>query len=314
MHVSGVPYQRPFNTGSHLEIDHVSSEKRRHKDVLPSLHPVGAPLFRPKEVHSTKPRYIYSYEWRQLAGTVTSSISPTPFNEMIALVEANKDLNTFRGVRVVKFKDVDDIRQQLTMAAGRAPTLNPSAEPFIPSQATLRANDAEPSVEATADEANENDAIQVVTEEEDTESPEEDVATIIESIGTSFTNIPEAALAEQHSAAKTLQSYYRRLLTSRANRIDNPGLGLTKIRNNQFEAFARAADTIEWPQGQRSLYRPIFLGALPHLLACLDYTWTITMEEKAKVKRQESQNTGHQDIEKLMDRRTFLWYVNKRLE
>ena len=214
---------------------------------------------------------------------------------MITLVEANKDLNTFRGVRVVKFKDVDDIRQQLTVAAVRAPTLNPSAEPFIPSQATLRANDAEPSVEATG-------------------SPEEDVATIIESIGTSFTNIPEEALAEQHSAAKTLQSYYRRLLISRANRIANPGLGLTKTRNNQFEAFARAADTIEWPQGQRSLYRPIFLGALPHLLACLDYTWTIALEEKAKVKRQQSQNTGHQDIEKLMDRRTSLWYVNRRLE
>ena len=295
MHVSGVQHQRSFNTVSHLEIDHVSSEKRHHKDVLPPLHPVGAPLFRPKEVHSTKPRYIYSHGWRQLAGTVTSSISPTPFNEMITLVEANKDLNTFRGVRVVKFKDVDDIRQQLTVAAVRAPTLNPSAEPFIPSQATLRANDAEPSVEATG-------------------SPEEDVTTIIESIGTSFTNIPEEALAEQHSAAKTLQSYYRRLLTSRANRIDNPGLGLTKIRNNQFEAFARAADTIEWPQGQRSLYRPIFLGALPHLLACLDYTRTIALEEKAKVKRQQSQNTGHQDIEKLMDRRTSLWYVNRRLE
>jgi hypothetical protein len=226
------------------------------------------------------------------------------------LVEANKDVKTFPGVRVVKFKDVDEIRQQLTSAAGPASTLNPSAEPFIPGQATLRANNAELSVEVTADEANDDDAIQVATEEEDTESPEEDVATIIESIGTSFTYIPEEALAEQHSAAKTLQSYYRRLLANRANRIANPGLGLTKTRNNQFEAFARAADTIEWPQGKKSLYRPIFLGALPHLLACLDYTWTIAMEEKAKVKKQQSQNT---DIEKLMDRRTFLWYVNKHL-
>jgi hypothetical protein len=240
---------------------------------------------------------------------VTSSIFPTPFDEMITLVEENKDVKPFRGVRLVKFKDVDDIRRQLTNVAGPSSTLNPSAAPFIPGQATLPANSAEPSVETTTDEAKEDDDIQDAEDEEDADSPEEtDVAAIVETIGTSFTNISAEVLAEQHAAAKTLQSYYRRLLINRANRISKSGLGLTKTRKNQFEAFGQAAGSIEWPQ--RSLYRPVFLGALPHLLTCLDYTWTIVKEEKSKVKRQESQSAGHQGIEKLMERRTTLWYVN----
>jgi hypothetical protein len=230
---------------------------------------------------------------------------------MVTLVEETKMVGTFRGVRVVKFKDVDDIRRQLTAAAGPASMLNPSAEPFVPGQATLRTNTAETSAEATADEASEDDEVQITAEEEDAELPEEtDVAAIIGSIGTSFANLSAEALEKQHAAAKTLQSYYRRLLINRSNRITKSGLALTKTRNNQFESFSKAANAIEWPP--RSLYRPIFLGALPHLLTCLDYTWTIVMEEKSKVKRQESRIAGHQGIEKLMERRTSLWCVNKR--
>jgi hypothetical protein len=232
---------------------------------------------------------------------------------MISLVQDKRTLRIFRGVREVKFKDVDDIRQQLTSAAGPASMLNPAAAPFVPAQALPQANSAEPSVEVADDEANEDNVAQVAAEEEDTEPPEEaDDATIFESIGTSYTGPSAAALAEQHSAAKTLQSYYRRLLTNRARRIANPGLGLPKTRKTQFEAFAQAAESIEWPE--RSLYRPIFLGALPHLLTCLDYTWSIVAQEKKKVKRQARPSEKHQGIEGLMERQTNLTYVHNRLE
>jgi hypothetical protein len=229
---------------------------------------------------------------------------------MIILVGANKIVpRHFRGVRVVKFSDVDHICRQLTMAAGPASTLNPTATPFVPAQATSQAT-AEPSVEATSDEV-EDSAIQVDAEEEESEMPEEtDVAAIMESIGTNFTGLSADALAEQHSAAKTLQSYYRRLLTNRKKRIANPILGLSKTRQNQFEEFARAAESIEWPP--KSLYRPIFLGPLPHLLTCLAYTWSVVMEEKQKVKRQERQNKKHEGIEGLMEQRTKLKYVLKQ--
>lgn len=230
---------------------------------------------------------------------------------MITLVNENKTApRHFRGVRVVKFKDVDHIRRQLAMAAGPASTLNPTATPFIPAQATSQAT-AEPSVEGTGDEAEDN-AIQEAAEEDGSETPEEtDVAAIMESIGTDFAGISADALAEQHSAAKTLQSYYRRLLTRREERIAN-GLGVPKTRQNQFEEFARAAESIEWPP--RSLYRPIFLGALPHLLTCLAHTRSVVMEEKRRVKRQEYQNEKHEGIEGLMEQRTKLKYVLKRLE
>lgn len=231
---------------------------------------------------------------------------------MITLADKNKNApRHFRRVRVVKFEDVNHIGRQLTMAAGPASTLNPTAAPFVPAQATSQVT-AEPSVEATSDEE-EDSAIQVAAEEEESETPEEtDVAAIMESIGTNFTGLSADTLAEQHSAANTLQSYCRRLLANREKRIANPGLGLPKTRQKQFEEFARAAESIEWPL--KSLYRPIFLGALPHLLTCLAHTWSVVMEEKQKVKRQERQVEKHEGIEGLMEQRTKLTYVLKRLE
>lgn len=228
---------------------------------------------------------------------------------MINLLDENKgDLRTFRNVRIVKFRHVDDIRRHLTLVAGPASTLNPAAAPFVPFQAHSgpQVNGAATLVEVTADETNEDedDPIQEAPDE-DAESPEDaDVARVIESIGARVTETSEETLAKQHSAAKTLQFYYRRLLVNRANRIANPGLGLLKTRQNQFEAFARAAESIEWPE--KSLYRPIFLGALPHLLVCLDYTRSIVMEEKAKVKRQSRPSEKHQGIEELMECQTRL--------
>jgi len=194
------------------------------------------------------------------------------------------------------------------MAAGPASTLNPTAAPFIPAQALSQVNDGQPSVLVTNDEAIEDNAAQVAAEEEDAEQPEEaDVNAIIESIGTNVTGLSADALAEQHSAARTLQLYYRRLQGHREKRIANPGLGLPKTRQLQFEEFARAAESIEWPP--KSLYRPIFLGALPHLLTCLAYAWSTVMEEKQKVKRQGVQSKKHEGIEGLMEQRTKLTYV-----
>jgi hypothetical protein len=234
---------------------------------------------------------------------------------MVTLVQENRNApRTFRGVRVVKFRDIGDIRRQLAIAAGPTSTLNPGATPFIPIQAPPQSNSVELSVEATSDdpEENEDDASEVAAEEEDTEPHEEaDVSAIIESIGANFTAPSADALAKQDSAARTLQTHYRRLLTNRAKRIAN-GLGLPKTRQNQFEAFARAAESMEWPQ--KSPYRPIFLGALPHLLTCLDHAWSIVMEEKNKVKRQARSSDKHQGIEGLMERQTNLKYVHNWLE
>jgi hypothetical protein len=260
----------------------------------------------PQRTPLTKPRYVNAQSWWQLAVTVTSSISPTPLDEMITLLDEGKNaLRTFRGVRAVKFRNVGDIHRQLTSVAGPVSTLNAAAAPFIPLQARSQAHATETSVEATADETDEDGDDLIQEAQEDAESPEDvDVAVMMESIGARVAEIPEDILAKQDSAAKKLQFYYRRLLTRRANRIANPGLGLLKTRQNQFEAFAQAAESIEWPE--KSLYRPIFLGALPHLLVCLDYTWSIVMDEKTKTKRQAHQRGKHQEIEELMGRQTYL--------
>lgn len=234
---------------------------------------------------------------------------------MIGLVDENKNTpHTFlRGVKPIKFRKASDIIRKLSLAAGPASMLNPAASPFIPGQASSQENESQLPFEAPTEEANENDAddpIQEDLEEEDTESPPEvvDVAAMIGPILTKVTKVSEEDIAKQHNAAKTLQSYYRRLQARRANQIANPGLGLSTTRKDRFESFAQAADSIEWPE--RSLYRPIFLGALPHLLVCLDYTRTIVLDEKAKVKRKARSNERHEAIEDLMKQQTKLKWVH----
>ncbi|KAI9453660.1 hypothetical protein BJY52DRAFT_1288007 [Lactarius psammicola] len=258
-------------------------------------------------------QYVYAQDWSRIALAVTSSVPQTQLDEMITLVDESMNApHTFhRGVHPIKFRNAGDIIRKL----GPASTLNPAASPFIPTQARAQANDAHPSVEVPTEQADEaDDPIQEDPEEEDTESPPEvvDVVAMIGSIGMDVTKISEEDLAKQHDAAKTLQSYYRRLQARRANQIANPGLGLPKTRKDRFEAFAQAADSIEWPE--KSLYRPIFLGALPHLLVSLDYTWTIVMDEKAKVKRAARPNGRHQEIEDLMKRQTKLNAIIKRVQ
>ncbi|KAH9005748.1 hypothetical protein EDB86DRAFT_2875623 [Lactarius hatsudake] len=232
-------------------------------------------------------QYVYAQDWSRIAFAVTSSIPETQLDEMITLV---------------------DERMNAPRAAFPASMLNPTASSFVPtSQPRAQANDAQPPVEAPTEQADEaDDLIQEDPEEEDTESPPEvvDVAAMIGSIGTNVTKISEEDLTKQQHAAKTLESYYCLLQARRAKQIANPGLGLSKTRKDRFEAFAQAANSIEWPE--RSLYRPIFLGALPHLLVCLDYTWTIVMDEKAKVKRASRK---HQEIEDLLKRQTTLRWV-----
>jgi len=224
---------------------------------------------------------------------------------------AGRYSRTFRGVKPIRFWDVDDIRRKLGLAAGPAPTLNPGASPFIPSQAHAQANDARTSAEAPTEESSyAGDPID--EEEEDTVSPPEVInVAMIESIETKVTMISEEDLAKQNAAAKTLQLYYRRLQASRVkNRI--AGLGLPKTRKDRFAAFAQAADSMEGLGRPR--YRCIFLGALPHLLVCLDYSWTIVMDDKAKARRAARSNGRHQVIEDVMKQKTRLNDIIKRIE
>ncbi|KAI9436974.1 hypothetical protein H4582DRAFT_1853973 [Lactarius indigo] len=266
-------------------------------------------------------QYVYAQDWSRLAVVVTSSIPQPQLDEMVTLVDESRNaLYTFRGVHPIKFRDAGDIGRKLSLATGPASTLNPAATPFVPTQARGHANDAQPPVEVPTEDATEaddpipEDIEEEDIEEEDTEPPPDDVdvSTIIGSIRTKVSKISEEDLAKQHHAAKTLQSYYRRLQAKRANQIAHAGLGLPKARKDRFEAFAEAAKSIEWPE--RSLYRPIFLGALPHLLLCLDYTRTIVMDEKAKVKRAARSNRRHQEIEDLMKRQTRLNTIIKRIQ
>jgi hypothetical protein len=232
---------------------------------------------------------------------------------MISLVDERMTApHTFlRGVHPLKFRTAGDIIRKLNLAAGPASILNPTASPFVPGQARSQANESQPPAEAPtevneADESTQEDP----EEEEDTESPPEavDVAAMIGPIGTQVTKISDEDLAKQEHAAKTLQSHYRRLLESRANQIANPGLGLPKTRKDKFDACAYVANSIEWPE--RSLYRPIFLGALPHLLVCIDRTWTIVVEAKAKVKKAARSDDRHEAIEELMKRQTKIKWVH----
>jgi hypothetical protein len=231
---------------------------------------------------------------------------------MICLVDENKNAphGFHRRVHRLKFRTAGDIIRKLSLAAGPASMLNPTASPFVPGQARSRENESQPPVEAPTEENEADESIQEdPEEEEDTEAPPEavDVASMVGPIGTQVTKISEEELAKQEHAAKTLQSYYRRLLESRANQIAK-GLGLPKTRKDKFDACAQVASSIDWPE--KSLYRPIFLGALPHLLVCIDRAFTVVVEAKAKVKKAARSVARHEAIEDLMKRQTKIKWVH----
>ncbi|KAI0258666.1 hypothetical protein BC834DRAFT_835038 [Gloeopeniophorella convolvens] len=256
--------------------------------------------------------YIYAPNWVELARVVTTSLPPTPLEEMITLADENKPpLKPFAGVRLVKFRSLDDIFRQLTSAT---PALNPTATTFVPIQARPQAKDVERPASATPEGLDDGDLAREDQHEEDAEaSKEADVAAAIDSIDSSVAVITEDVVTKQHAAAEVFQSHYRRLVVRRASRITKPGLPTT--RQMEFEAFGKAADSIQWPT--KSLYKFIFLGPLPHLLVCLDYLWSVLQEEKAKVKKRAAHlkaKKQHEGIEELMERRTSIRSAVQRVE
>lgn len=89
---------------------------------------------------------------------------------------------------------------------------------------------------------------------------------------------------EQIAAARIIQQAYRRQLLHRRHtaRTDK-----AEARSRHFLQCWAVSQEMEWPRGPHGLglYRPMFLGPLPHLLLCLERAGASAFEFRAKAKR-----------------------------
>ncbi|KAI0042885.1 hypothetical protein FA95DRAFT_1609833 [Auriscalpium vulgare] len=250
--------------------------------------------------------YVHAQRWSYLARTVASSISPTVvLDEMVVLAKQNARPPAPRpGVRVVKFKDMEDIRLQLSHVSTPAPALRAEATAFVPAQR------ARPSIDMMApretahsddEDSSSDDSGSEDDLDHDDEKPE-DLNAFMQTVDTSSKGVSAAELELQKMAALTFQKAYRRLLRRR-NQFVKPGIPTSRVK--QFLAFLATASKTEWPS--TSYYRFIYSGPLPHLLVCLDWLLQTVMKSKMQVKKQSAATKDkHEDIDALFQRQTEL--------
>lgn len=141
-------------------------------------------------------------------------------------------------------------------------------------------------------------------EPEEIEEPEVDNTDIVgagtsESI--SITALPEANLPpseEQIHATRIIQIAYRKLLRRRHKSTKS---ALEASRASFFDECLKESLKMEWPNG--IYYRLLFLGPLPHVLACLSVAHSWAFDTKARNKERLTVAL-HQELEDVLKRLT----------
>lgn len=108
---------------------------------------------------------------------------------------------------------------------------------------------------------------------------------------------------EQLAAAYVALSTYRQYLRRR-------GFEMSRVRGMRVRLHAscyKVAMTTDWTR--RSLYRVLFLGAVPHLLVCLECTCEYLHEAKTQAKKRVKL-VQHSELEKVDSEITTLTYVH----
>lgn len=233
-------------------------------------------------------------------------------DELVHLISKGKDANKIPGTRRISFLTTKDIQRSLDGTRNKAskPALNPLAANFVPSPSILLAQRAEAGGTASIDDDDEDDDDAGAEAEEDpnaddepqnsefVESPSADINAIIESNsgGDAVTVVDPETIKQQKAAAEVMWSRYERIRRGRRELAPIPA-----SRQRFFGQCLEYSKTIQW--ANTSQYRYVFLGPLPHLLACLEWTRKELVAEKKKVQKQlGNPNVKHQEYDNLMDR------------
>ncbi|KAF5377280.1 hypothetical protein D9615_006447 [Tricholomella constricta] len=112
---------------------------------------------------------------------------------------------------------------------------------------------------------------------------------------------------EERHAASIIQGAYKRALLRRRQVART---GLAALRSRKFSVCLEAAQSLAW--NERSSYRLLFLGPLPHILLCLDIAHSAALTHKKKMKK-HLLSDSHEKLESLGPRLTELGKLSKSI-
>ena len=200
-------------------------------------------------------------------------------------VSANPPL---RGIRRVVFKRIADVPLLLDGSMSFS-NLRPDAPAFVP----------KPRVADTAPLEDETDQVPEEPEADTSASGALNATATVEPIAVA--ELPESNLPpseEQIKAASFLQAMYRRRQRRKTKTNKAP---LHVWLKRCFKQCLTESSKMEWPQ--RSHYRFMFLGPLPHVLACINTAHSWVMDNKQRNK-DKFKTALHQDLEEVAKRLT----------
>ncbi|KIM48469.1 hypothetical protein M413DRAFT_440213 [Hebeloma cylindrosporum] len=236
--------------------------------------------------------FVNAREWKDIARQIPALLTDSPLDEMVQVFHESRKNQTQprHGIRRIIYKNVADVPRLLdTTQPVLISNLRVDAPEFIPKPRLPEgplAGEAEP--------------------EQETEEPEEEDLEIIHN-ATSADAITIAALPdtnvppseERICAAIIFQTHYRKVLRLKRKATKQRPLDICRIKC--FEDCLKESANLDWPN--RSFYRLLFLGPLPHALTCLATAETWVYDNKKRNKDRFTK-AKHEELEDLQKRLT----------
>ena len=228
-------------------------------------------------------------DWKDIVRQIPTLLMGSPLDEMVQVFHESRKNQTppRNGIRRIIYKTVADVPRLLdTTQPVLISNLRVDAPEFIPKPRLPEvpiAGEAEPEQE-------------IEEEEEDSEIIYATADTITIA---ALPDTNEPPSKELICAAVTFQTHYRKLL--RLKRKAMKKKPLDTCRTKCFEDCLKESANIEWPN--KSFYRLLFLGPLPHALTCLAIAETWVYDNKMRNKDRFTK-AKHEELEDVQKRLT----------
>ncbi|RXW11442.1 hypothetical protein EST38_g14413 [Candolleomyces aberdarensis] len=229
-------------------------------------------------------RFATARSWGGMLGAVQTSCSKSHLDEMVQLCSTEKPKphkSPPEGIRRVPFKNLEDV--PLVLSTG---PLNAQAKAYVPNSLKPQANvdGGDNSTEGQGGEA----AAELQQQIEQTEADVTDLVdsrNIVDSLASTAAPLAvEHISQEQKDVALCLLKKYRQ--RARNQKLEKNKAPTQKNCDSYFETCLELAldrKKMQWPRG--FYYRKLYLGLVPHLLACMKGVESYAFSAKAKAKK-----------------------------
>ncbi|TFK22056.1 hypothetical protein FA15DRAFT_706710 [Coprinopsis marcescibilis] len=258
------------------------------------------------EAHSSYAQYWRATSWRDVLHAIWNSTADSPLDDLVHLWATNrpKPLNPPpRRVTRVYFNRVVDISHLLSNRSPPPPSNVSGVKQMVHNAGPM--HDSTRYAPGTVMTGDDRPSKNVEDQLEDDPSSTESVEVALSSDGLDQTagglaapetRPTEAISPELLAAGQVFEKAYRKLLRHRSS----PKMSSREAAyHNHFELCLERSKAIQWPVG--SVYKPRYLGVVPHVLLCLQLALEYLNQEKAAVK-EGIKKARHTELEKAQER------------